>query len=715
MAKVVSPTKVKKRDGSIVKFDGTKIKNAVEKAALEVLGQREKARTVSLRVTEVVVKRLSQQYKGKIPHIEDIQDTVEAVLMSEGYNHIAKSYILYRENRSRLRFTKSALGLKDDLKLPINTMEVLKRRYLLKDENQNIVETPSELFRRVANHVAKAEDNFKSRYSREEVEEKFYQMMRNLEFMPNSPTLMNAGTSFGQLSACFVIPVEDSIDGIFKALGNMAQIHQTGGGTGFSFSNLRPKSDIVHSTKGQASGPVSFMSIFDQATGVIVQGGRRRGANMGILRCDHPDIIDFIEAKIESGRFSNFNLSVGATDKFMRAVKENKDFALINPRTSKTVRKVKARALFDLIVNAAWRTGDPGLVFLDEINRRNPTPEIGQIEATNPCGELPLLPYESCNLGSINLAKLVLRSNYGEGMIKDDSVNWQRLKDTVRWAIRFLDNVIEVNNYPLPQIKQITLANRKIGLGVMGFADMLIKLGIRYNSPQAVNFASKLMRFIHKESVDASAALAKERGVFPNFAKSIYAKDHARLRNATVNTIAPTGTISIIAGCSSGIEPLFAISFVRNVLSGTKLFEINPLFEAAAKKRQIYNREILAEIARRGSLQNLKDVPGNIKKVFVTAFDVKPLEHIQIQAAFQKYTDNAVSKTINLPNDATVEDVRNIYLMAHKLKCKGITIYRYGSKAEQVLSFPPHLSETGEVVTAGPEYSGGCATGTCAF
>jgi len=666
-------------------------------------------------VTEVVVKRLSQQYKGKIPHIEDIQDTVEAVLMSEGYNHIAKSYILYRENRSRLRFTKSALGLKDDLKLPINTMEVLKRRYLLKDENQNIVETPSELFRRVANHVAKAEDNFKSRYSREEVEEKFYQMMRNLEFMPNSPTLMNAGTSFGQLSACFVIPVEDSIDGIFKALGNMAQIHQTGGGTGFSFSNLRPKSDIVHSTKGQASGPVSFMSIFDQATGVIVQGGRRRGANMGILRCDHPDIIDFIEAKIESGRFSNFNLSVGATDKFMRAVKENKDFALINPRTGKTVRKVKARALFDLIVNAAWRMGDPGLVFLDEINRRNPTPGIGQIEATNPCGELPLLPYESCNLGSINLAKLVLRSNYGEGMIKDDSVNWQRLKDTVRWAIRFLDNVIEVNNYPLPQIKQITLANRKIGLGVMGFADMLIKLGIRYNSPQAVNFAGKLMRFIHKESVDASAALAKERGVFPNFAKSIYAKDHARLRNATVNTIAPTGTISIIAGCSSGIEPLFAISFVRNVLSGTKLFEINPLFEAAAKKRQIYNREILAEIARRGSLQNLKDVPGNIKKVFVTAFDVKPLEHIQIQAAFQKYTDNAVSKTINLPNDATVEDVRNIYLMAHKLKCKGITIYRYGSKAEQVLSFPPHLSETGEVVTAGPEYSGGCATGTCAF
>lgn len=612
------------------------------------------------------------------------------------------------------------------LKLPVNTMEVLKRRYLLKDENQNIIETPSELFRRVASHVAKAEHNFKSRYSREDVEEQFYQMMRNLEFLPNSPTLMNAGTSFGQgealdgikpafggqLSACFVIAVADSIEGIFTALGNMAQIHQTGGGTGFSFSRLRPKSDIVQSTKGQASGPVSFMSIFDQATGVIVQGGRRRGANMGILRCDHPDIVDFIEAKIEPGRFSNFNLSVGVTDKFMRAVKKNKDFALINPRTGKAVRKVKAGALFDLIVNAAWRSGDPGLVFLDEINKHNPTPEIGQIEATNPCGELPLLPYESCNLASINLAKFILRSNYGEGMVKDGSVNWQKLGETVRWAVRFLDDVIEVNNYPLQQIKQVTLANRKIGLGVMGFADMLIKLGIPYNCPQAVDFAGKLMRFIHKESVKTSVSLAKERGIFPNFAKSIYAKDNLRLRNATVNTIAPTGTISIIAGCSSGIEPLFAISFVRNVLSGTKLFEINPLFEAAAKKRRIYNREVLAEIARRGSLQNMKEIPEDIKKVFVTAFDVKPQEHIQIQAAFQKYTDNAVSKTINLPSDATVDDVRNIYLMAHKLKCKGITIYRYGSRAEQVLSFsekPKYL------VTAGAEYSGGCATGTCVF
>ena len=713
MAKITMPAKVRKRDGSIVRFDQSKIQNAVQRAALEVLGEKQKAQSIAHRVSEGVVEWLCRQYKDRIPDVENIQDTVESVLMSEGYNHIAKSYILYRENRSQLRFTKSALGLKDDLKLPVNTVEVLKRRYLLKDEKQNIVETPSELFRRVASHVAKAEDQFKSRYSKEDIEEKFYLMMRNLEFMPNSPTLMNAGTSLGQLSACFVIPVEDSIEGIFTALRNMAQIHQTGGGTGFSFSNLRPKADIVHSTKGQASGPVSFMSIFDKATGVIVQGGRRRGANMGILRCDHPDIAEFIEAKIEPGALVNFNLSVGVTDKFIRAVKENGDFNLISPRTGTAIKKIKARALMDLIAYAAWRTGDPGMVFLDEINKRNPTPARGRIEATNPCGELPLLAYESCNLASINLAKFVKQTQ------DNCEVDWQKLKEAVRWAVRFLDDVIEVNNFPLPQIKDATLANRKIGLGVMGFADMLVMLGLPYNSGKAVNFAKKLMRFIHKESLDASAGLAGERGVFPNLDRSIYAKDNLRLRNATVNTIAPTGTISIIAGCSSGIEPLFAVSFVRNVLSGTKLFEISPFFEAVARKRNFYSRELLAEIARRGSVQNIKGVPEDIRRIFVTAFDVSPQEHVQMQAAFQKCTDNAVSKTINLPSDATVEDVRKIYLLAHKLKCKGITIYRYGSKPDQVLSFSyrqeAELSRVGELVTAAAEYSGGCVAGMCAF
>ena len=709
MSKITLPKKVKKRDGSIVKFNKGKIERAIERAAFEVLQDKTKSRTVSDVVTGIVIKKIAYLYKDKIPSVESIQDIIEMALMSQGYSLIAKSYILYREKRSEIRVAKSALGLKDDLKLPINTMEVLKKRYLLKNDNQNIIETPSELFRRVAVHVSQAEKNFKSKFTTEEVEERFYQMMRNLEFMPNSPTLMNAGTSLGQLSACFVIPVGDSIEGIFDALRNMAKIHQTGGGTGFSFSNLRPEGDLVSSTKGAASGPVSFMSIFDKATGVIVQGGRRRGANMGILRCDHPDIIDFIGAKIEKDRFPNFNLSVGATDKFMQAVKENKEFDLINPNSKRTARKVKARAIFDLIVNAAWRTGDPGLVFLDEINRRNPTPQIGQIEATNPCGELPLLPYESCNLASVNLAK----------MVNGNSLDWQKLKDFIIWGVRFLDDVIEVNKFPLTRIKEITFANRKIGLGVMGFADMLIRLGIPYNSKEAINFAERLMSFIHKESLNASIALAKERGVFPNFKRSIYVKNNLKLRNATVNTIAPTGTISIIAGCSSGIEPLFAISFIRNVLSGTKLFEINPIFEEVAKKRGIYDKEILAKISQYGSLQNIKGIPKDIKKIFVTAFDVTPQQHLQVQAAFQRYTDNSVSKTINLPSDATVEDVRKIYLMAHKLRCKGITIYRYGSKEEQVLSFDfresNQLIARSDLVTAESEYSGGCVSGTCIF
>lgn len=430
---------------------------------------------------------------------------------------------------------------------------------------------------------------------------------------------------------------------------------------------------------------------------------------MGILRCDHPDIIEFVEAKIEKDRFSNFNLSVGITDEFMEALKEDKQLDLINPRTQKKARRLKARAIFDLIVNAAWRTGDPGLIFLDEINRRNPTPDTGQIEATNPCGELPLLAYESCNLGSLNLAK----------MVRENSVDWEKLKDRIEWTIRFLDDVIEVNKFPLPEIKKITFANRKIGLGVMGLADMLIKLNIPYNSREATEFAGRLMSFIHRESLNASMALAEERGVFPNFEKSIYADSNMRLRNATVNTIAPTGTISIIAGCSSGVEPLFAISFVRNVLSGTKLFEINPIFEEVAKKGGIYSKEILAQIAQHGSLQKIKGIPKDIKRIFVTAFDVTPKQHLLLQAAFQKYTDNSVSKTINLPSDATVEDVRKIYVMAHKLGCKGITIYRYGSKEEQVLSFDYRKETqplvTGDLITADSDYSGGCITGTCPF
>jgi ribonucleoside-diphosphate reductase alpha chain len=709
MAKITLLRQIRKRDGAVVPFDRGKIERAIQRAAYEVIGDEPRSIRIGSSATDVVIDKVASAFKNKIPTVEAVQDIVEAALMEEGYSHIAKAYILYRERRSEVRLAKSALGLKDDLKLPINTVEVLKRRYLLKDDNRKVIETPSELFRRVASHIAQGERNFKSNVTPEEAEERFYHMMRSLEFMPNSPTLMNAGTPLGQLSACFVIPVEDSIRGIFEALKDMARIHQTGGGTGFSFSRLRPQGDLVVSTKGEASGPVSFMEIFDKATGVIVQGGRRRGANMGILRCDHPDILEFLEAKLEKDRLSNFNISVGATDKFMEAVIRDKSYDLVNPRNGKKTTSAKARSIFDLIVNAAWHTGDPGLIFLDEINRRNPTPMVGEIEATNPCGELPLLPYESCNLASIHLGK----------MVRGDGVDWEKLKVQIAWGIRFLDDVIEVNKFPLPQIRDITFANRKIGLGVMGFADLLIKLGIPYHSPEAIDFSERLMRFVHRESLKTSQSLASERGVFPNYEKSIYGKKGLRVRNATVNTIAPTGTISIIAGCSSGIEPLFAISFVRNVLSGTKLFEVNPHFEEMAKARGFYSKELIAEIAHSGSLQKIKGIPGDVKKIFLTAFDVSPREHVEIQAAFQKYTDNSVSKTINLPADATVDDVRKIYLLAYKLRCKGLTVYRYGSKKDQVLSFGYKKTEA-QAEVSGPvfadsEYSGGCATGVCPF
>jgi len=593
--------------------------------------------------------------------------------------------------------------------LTINSKEVLKRRYLLKDNERRVIESPDEMFRRVARHVASGEKNFKKRIDPIEVEERFYGMMHSLEFMPNSPTLMNAGTPLGQLSACFVLPVEDSIKGIFRSLNNMASIHQSGGGTGFSFSSLRPKDDLVYSTKGAASGPVSFMKIFDTATGVIVQGGRRRGANMGVLRCDHPDIVEFVESKVKPGEFNNFNLSVGVTDRFMEAVKHGRNHSLINPRTGKRSGDIKARDLFSRIVASAWLSGDPGLIFLDEVNRKNPTPLLGRIEATNPCGELPLLPFESCNLASINLARMV------SGSVPD----WERIRRNIIWGVRFLDDVIEVNKFPLKEIKEITFANRKIGLGVMGFADMLISLGIPYDSPRAALFAEDLMKFIKRESLKASSELAKERGVFKNFSKSVYAKKGVRLRNATVNTIAPTGTISVIAGCSSGIEPLFAISFIRNVLSGRGLFEMNRSFEDAVKERGFYNKRLIEMISQKGSVRSVKNLSDDIKRVFVTAFDIKPKDHLSIQAAFQRHCDNSVSKTINMPSGAKTGDVANVYMEAYRLRLKGITIYRYGSKKDQVLSFvdgPGRGHRTpGGMINAGSEYSGGCVSGTCPF
>ncbi len=703
------PDKVRKRDGTLVDFDQRKILRAVQRAAFEVLLDEKKSEEIAEATVRGVLDQIASSYAEKIPSVENIQDIVEEVLMDTGYRSIARSYILYRQEHQDIRRVKVIYGVRDDLKLPLNTLLVLKKRYLLKDDKQNVIESPQELFRRVARAVSEAEDRFPSQMARLEVEEKFFRMMQRLEFLPNSPTLMNGGTSLGQLSACFVLPLEDSIEGIFDGLKNMARIHQTGGGTGFDFSRLRPTGDLVSTTKGSASGPISFMSIFNQATGVIVQGGRRRGANMGILRCDHPDIEGFIEAKLEERAFSNFNLSVGVTDKFIEAIGKNEEFDLINPRTHEKTKSIKARSLFDLIVYSAWRSGDPGLVFLDEINRNNPTPRLGQIEATNPCGEIPLLPYESCNLGSIDLSKFV----------KNGAVDWGRLEETIRWGVRFLDDVVEINRYPLPQIQEMTLANRKIGLGVMGFADTLIRVGIPYTSAEAVGAASNLMNFFHQASLRASVELAEERGVFPNYEQSIYAKRSLRLRNATVNTVAPTGTISIIAGCSSGIEPLFALSYVRNVLSGTRLFETHPLFEMELQRRGLYSKELMVEVGRVGSLQRIEAIPEDLKRIFITSFDVPPEIHLQIQAAFQEHTDNSVSKTINLPADSTVEDVRSIYTLAHKLKCKGITIYRYGTKKGQVLSFDSRSEGEREedlnFIMAESEYSGGCHSGLCPF
>jgi len=703
---LVKVSKITKRDGRTDGFDETKIAGAILKALKAV--QREDG-ALARELSEDIVRLLNERFEDKIPSVENVQDLVEEVLIRNGYADVAKAYILYRQKRTEIRDYKKFFGVVDDLKLGVNAIKVLKNRYLMKDYEGKVAETPSQMFRRVAKAVAKADLLYDKKSDVERTEETFYQVMADREFLPNSPTLMNAGTRLGQLSACFVLPVEDSIDGIFTTLKHMAIIHQSGGGTGFSFSKLRPTGDIVGSTKGVASGPVSFMTIYDAATNVIKQGGRRRGANMAILDVTHPDVLKFIEAKSREGILTNFNISVAVTDQFMKAVKKDEKYNLINPRNGKTEKRLRARHVFDLIVSNAWRTGDPGLIFIDEINRHNPTPQVGEIRSTNPCGEQPLLPFESCNLGSINLVK----------MVKDREVDWKKLKSVVRTAVHFLDNVIDVNRYPVPEIGEVTRANRKIGLGVMGFADMLIMLGITYDSEEALALAEKVMKFISDEATKKSAEIGEKRGAFPNFEGSIWEKKgYKTIRNSTVTTVAPTGTISIIAGCSGGIEPIFAVAFVRNVMEGTRLLEIQPTFEQVAKERGFYSRDLMLEIAKTGSIQNMEEAPKDVRRIFVTSLDIDPEWHVRMQAGFQKYVDNAVSKTVNLPPDATVEDVRRVYLLAYKLKCKGITVYRYGSKREQVLYVGPLLTKelaTEEHVSADSEYSGGCPTGVCTF
>jgi len=603
------------------------------------------------------------------------------------------------------------LGEKVDgnLTLSANAVKVLEKRYLKRDADGNCTETPADMFKRVASSIADADLKYgKSQSDVDALTKKFYEAITNLYFMPNSPTLMNAGRELGQLSACFVLPVEDSLEGIFETVKNTALIHKSGGGTGFSFSRLRPKNDVVRSTMGVSSGPVSFMEVFNAATEAVKQGGTRRGANMGILRVDHPDIIDFIHCKSDNTKLNNFNISVAITDKFMEALKNGEDYDLYHPKTKKSVGRLSAKQVFDLIVDGAWRNGEPGIVFIDKMNADNPTPQVGEIESTNPCGEVPLLAYEACNLGSINLGLMLKEGKNGL------EVNWEKLAEITKLSIHFLDNVITVNNYPLPVIADMVQNNRKIGLGVMGWADMLMKLGLSYNSKEGTDLAYQVMEFIDYHSKVEAVELAKSRGAFNNFKGSVYESGNFLtnkyagksagiisddewknleaqikefgIRNSTTTCIAPTGTISMIASASGGVEPLFGLVFSRNVMDGTEMLEVNPVFEKYAKENGFYSESLMQEIAKDGSIAHVDGVAENVKHVFATAHDVTPVWHVRMQAAFQLHTDNAVSKTVNFEEHATREDIEKAYILAFENNLKGITVYRNNSRTFQPMN-----------------------------
>jgi ribonucleoside-diphosphate reductase alpha chain len=687
--------KVTKRDGRIVAFDPKRINRAISKAVAES-GEFDAKETK--RLTDIAVTIMVKSKNHHIPTVEEVQDVVEQVLMAAGHYKTAKRYILYREERRQVRSVKSIIGVEDDLGLSMNQLKVLERRYLLHDENGQVTETPRQLFTRVANTLAAVE----LKKQRKLWQEQFFQVMANLEFLPAGRTLNNAGTKQNQLANCFVLPVDDSMEAIFDSVKWTALVHQSGGGTGFNFSKLRPNGDVVtKSAGGFATGPVSFMKVFDIATRQVMQGGKKRGANMGILNVDHPDIMEFIACKTNEGDISNFNISVGATDTFMKAVKRNTTFTLKNQRTGDPIQTLRASTLIDQIATLAWRTGDPGIIFLDTINQNNPLLEsFGPIDATNPCGEQPLHPFDACNLGSINLSRFVTKNQKSK---KSDQIDWNRLKIVTHIAVRMLDNVIDAGTYPLPQIADTVKANRRIGLGVMGFADLLFKLNIPYNSRQGVKLAEQVMQFIQTESWHASRLLAKEKSPFPRWSQSAFAKGWNPLtktvdatkknqlwqvRNVAITTIAPTGTISMVADCSSGIEPAFALSYVKNVVDEAGLSYVNPYFATTLKQHVGTNGEyhrLINQVSQTGSCQHITGITDAIKDVYVTAHDITWQDHIAMQAAFQKYVDNAVSKTINLPHTASIDDIKAAYLMAWESGCKGVTVYRDGSKDFQVL------------------------------
>ncbi|MCX6816679.1 MAG: adenosylcobalamin-dependent ribonucleoside-diphosphate reductase [Candidatus Beckwithbacteria bacterium] len=679
-------TKIKKRDGRIVAFEEAKIILAIMKA-LSAIGEVQgeiKRRNEAERLTKIVITIVKKGINGEIPTVEQVQDVVEQVLMAAGHYEVAKAYILYREKHQKVRKVKEILGVKDDVGLSTNQLKVLENRFLRHDESGKVTETPGQLFRRVAKFVASAD----AKAVADKWEEKFYEVISKMEFVPAGCYFRGAGTKSAMLANCFVLPIEDNMEAIFDSVKYLALVQQAGGGTGFNFSKLRPKGDYVKSSGGFATGPVSFMKVFDAATGQVMQGGYRMGANMGILNVDHPDIMEFITCKTEEGEISNFNISVGATDGFMKAVKADKDFHLRNPRNREVVQTIKARQLFNQIVTLAWKTGDPGMIFLDKINKDNPVLKtLGPLQATNPCGEQPLHPFDVCNLGSINLARFIVSNQSSKG--SKSKINWERLEQVTRIAVRFLDDGVDASRYPLEQIAKMAQANRRIGLGVMGWADTLYQLGIGYNTQAGVKLAEEVMNFVTQTAVDESQKLGKEKGVFKNWKGSEYEKQGIKRRNLAVTTIAPTGTISMVADCSSGIEPVFALSYTKNVIDDNGLSYVNPYFKKAVEATKLneeQKNEAYQRVAKSGNCQEIEYLPDSIKKIFITAYDISPEWHVRMQAAFQKYTENAVSKTINFPQNAGIDDVEKAYLLAWELGCKGITIYRSGSKDVQILT-----------------------------